>query len=50
MLSEFHYHLQFLYDRIFFKPILANLVFLSRYQYVLNMDEALHCILCMVYA
>ena len=34
-------HPQFLCDRIFFNAILANLAFLSRYQYILNMAEAL---------
>ena len=49
MLSEFHSHPQFLCDRIFLNAILAKLDFLSRYQQVLNMDEALHYILNIVW-
>ena len=45
VLLELYYHLHVLCDGIFFNAILANLVYLSRYQHVLNMAEAPYYIL-----
>ena len=43
------YHPQFLF-KIFFKCNFNKLIFLSHHQYILNMSEALYCILNMVWA
>ena len=50
MLLELLYHHQFSCDIFIENLILANLVSLSRYYHVLNMAEALYCILNIVWA